>query len=66
MTKNYLFDFGKVLARFYPDELTAPYVPQPERCVKIAEVTFDRAYWRPLDEGTITDDEVWRVGLSCL
>ena len=58
MIKNYIFDFGNVLARFYPHELTAPYVADPDRRAKIVEVAFDRTYWAPLDEGTITDDEV--------
>ena len=58
MIKNYVFDFGNVLARFYPDELTAPYVSDVERRAKITQVAFDRAYWAPLDEGTITDDQV--------
>ncbi len=56
--KNYIFDFGNVLARFYPDELTAPYVADlPKRSV-ISRVAFDRLYWDRLDQGTLSDDEV--------
>ena len=58
MIKNYIFDFGNVLARFYPDELTAPYVADEQTRKRIYEVAFDRTYWAPLDEGTITDEEV--------
>ena len=58
MIKNYVFDFGKVLARFYPDELTAPYVANGETLRIVSDVMFDRLYWSRLDEGTITDQEV--------
>jgi len=58
MIKNYIFDFGNVLARFYPNELTAPYVADEAERQLITDVAFDRLYWAPLDEGTITDDEV--------
>ena len=30
MIKNYIFDFGNVLAEFYPEKLTAPYVSDEE------------------------------------
>lgn len=58
MFKNYIFDFGNVLARFYPEELTAAVVSDPDCVKKISEVTFDRIYWDRLDAATITDDEV--------
>ncbi|MBE7023849.1 MAG: HAD family phosphatase [Ruminococcaceae bacterium] len=56
--KNYIFDFGNVLAEFYPDRLTAPFVSDEETRDYISNVVFDRAYWDKLDMGTITDDEV--------
>ena len=58
MIKNYIFDFGNVLAEFYPDRLTAPFVPDEEMRKLISEAVFDRAYWDKLDKGSITDDEV--------
>ena len=58
MIKNYIFDFGNVLARFDPDALTAPYVPDAQERARIQEVVFDRLYWDPLDSGNITDDQV--------
>ncbi len=58
MIKNYIFDFGNVLARFYPEELTAPYVTEVEKAAAVSAVAFDRLYWDPLDAGTVTDDEV--------
>lgn len=58
MIKNYIFDFGNVLAEFYPDRLTAPFVQDEETKKQISEVVFDRIYWDKLDNGTITDDEV--------
>lgn len=56
MIKNYIFDFGNVLANFYPDKLTEPFVEDKEKY--ISEIVFDRIYWDRLDEGTITEDEV--------
>ncbi len=58
MIKNYIFDFGNVLAQFYPDKLTAPFVPDKEMQKNISEIVFDRVYWDKLDKGGITDDEV--------
>ena len=58
MIKNYIFDFGNVLAEFYPDRLTAPFIPDKEMQKCISEVVFDRIYWDRLDKGTITDDEL--------
>ena len=58
MIKNYIFDFGNVLAEFYPDKLTAPFVKDEETNKRIREVAFDRLYWDKLDSGDITDEEV--------
>ena len=58
LIKNYIFDFGNVLAEFYPDKLTAPFVQNEEIRKKISDVVFDRIYWDKLDIGTITDEEV--------
>lgn len=58
MIKNYIFDFGNVLAEFYPERLTAPFTEDAEMRKYISEVVFDRAYWDKLDSGSITDDEV--------
>ena len=38
MIKNYIFDFGNVLAEFYPAKLTAPYVPDEETKASILEL----------------------------
>ncbi len=56
--KNYIFDFGNVLAEFYPDRLTAPFVTDEEIKKQISDVVFDRAYWDRLDSDSITEDEV--------
>jgi len=58
MIKNYIFDFGNVLAEFYPDRLTAPFVEDAEVRKKVSDVAFDRLYWDRLDEGSISDNEV--------
>ncbi len=56
--KNYIFDFGNVLAEFYPQRLTAPFVEDEELRKKVADVVFDRLYWDRLDDGSISDEEV--------
>ena len=58
MVKNYIFDFGNVIAEFYPDKLTAPFVSSEGERKIISEVVFDRLYWDKIDDGSITDDEV--------
>jgi putative hydrolase of the HAD superfamily len=58
MIKNYIFDFGNVLARFNPDELTEIYVKDEAYRKTVSEIVFDRLYWDRLDDGSITDDEV--------
>ena len=58
LIRNYIFDFGNVLARFDPDALTAPYAPDSQERRMIQEVVFDRLYWDPLDSGKITDEQV--------
>ena len=58
MAENYIFDFGNVIAEFYPDKLTAPFVSSESERKIISEVVFDRLYWDKIDDGSITDDEV--------
>ena len=58
MIKNYIFDFGNVLAEFYPEKLAAPYVENAEMRQRVCEVVFDRIYWDRLDKGDATDSEV--------
>ena len=58
MIKNYIFDFGNVLAEFYPEKLTAPYIFDKQTKEYISSIVFDRLYWDKLDEGKITDEEV--------
>ena len=57
MIKNYIFDFGNVLARFYPEELTAACAGEETDRGLLEEVVFDRLYWNALDAGTISDEE---------
>ena len=47
-----------MIAQFYPEKLTAPYVSDEKTKNYIADIVFDRLYWDKLDWGTITDDEV--------
>lgn len=58
MTRNYIFDFGNVLGRFSPEDMTAACVPESDTARIVCQVAFDRLYWDRLDAGTMTDDEV--------
>lgn len=58
MIKNYIFDFGNVLAIYDKQELTAAHISDPETVKKVAEVVFDRVYWNGLDDGTQDDADV--------
>ena len=58
MIKNYIFDFGCVLANFSPEEFTRAYVKEEENIPLVRDVVFSRDFWAPLDMGTITDEEV--------
>ena len=58
MVKNYIFDFGNVLARFYPDECCDGIFKSPEEKAQVLSVVFDRLYWDRLDRGTIEEEEV--------
>ena len=54
--KNYIFDLGNVLVRFDPMGMTRPYVQDPVLAEEVCQVVFDRLYWDPLDDGSITDE----------
>jgi len=58
LIKNYIFDFGNVLARFYPNEHFLHSYPDKEEARRILAVVFDRKYWDRLDEGTIEEADV--------
>ena len=60
MKKNIIFDFGKVLVHFSPEYMTKQYVTDKQDAEKIAVAVFDRKFWDPLDDGSITDQEVIR------
>ena len=53
-----IFDFGNVLIRFEPAHMTSVVVNNAADAALIAPVVFDRLYWAPLDDGTMTDDQV--------
>ena len=55
MYKNYIFDFGNVLVRFCPIELTKCVVKDEEDAKLITDVIFNPIYWEKLDSGEVTD-----------
>lgn len=59
--KHVIFDFGQVLVRFVPTQLTAVYVIDPADRAVVEQAVFAREYWDKLDAGAITDDEVKRL-----
>ena len=58
LIKNYIFDFGNVLARFYPNEVFLRTYPDRKAAEQILSVVFDRKYWDRLDDGTISEEDV--------
>lgn len=58
MFKNYIFDFGNVLADFDTKKLTLAEISDRGLAEKIEKAVFDRKYWDKLDAGTITDGEI--------
>ena len=54
---TYIFDFGNVLTRFCPDELTAAVTSDAAAAQAVRDIVFDRLYWDPLDAGTMTDEQ---------
>lgn len=58
MIKNYIFDFGNVLARFDPLMLTKAHISDPDIVKTVSETVFDRLYFDRLDDGTLDDDEM--------
>ncbi len=57
MTKNYIFDFGKVLVEFEPAYMTGQYITDAEDIKLVSETLFDRFYWDKLDDGTIRNED---------
>jgi putative hydrolase of the HAD superfamily len=58
MIKNYIFDFGNVIAEFIPQKLTAPYIKDQQLLKTVCDVVFDLKYWDKLDSNSITEFEV--------
>ena len=56
--KNVIFDFGNVLARFYPPELTAAVVSDQAVNDAIRDIVFDRLYWDKLDDGSMREPDI--------
>lgn len=66
MYKNIIFDFGNVLAEFYPERLTRASFDDEENLQIVSDVVFDRLYWNRLDDGTITDEQLKAEALKRL
>ena len=66
MIKNLVLDFGNVLIRYEPAYIVSQYVTDSEDARLITEILFDRLYWDPLDDASITDEEVVRYSCARL
>ena len=60
MIKTVVFDFGNVMIQYKPCLMADKYIDDDADRELIYEVVFDRAYWDPLDDKTITDEEIVR------
>ena len=58
MIKNVIFDFGQVMIQYKPHLMADKYIDDDADRELIYEVVFDRKYWDPLDDGSITDEEI--------
>lgn len=58
MIKNVVFDFGQVMIQYKPHLMADKYIDDEKDRELIYEVVFDRAYWDPIDSGSITDEEI--------
>lgn len=56
MIKNYIFDFGNVLARFDPYMISKVHIEDEKIAKTVSEIVFDRFYFNRLDAGTLDDD----------
>lgn len=59
MIKNIIFDFGNVIVKFDPDIIMSPYIKEKEIRDKLSPIVFDRKYWDRLDDGSMTESEVY-------
>lgn len=57
MIRNLIFDFGRVLVQFEPDDILSSYIPDPADRAAVIPVAFDRRYWNRFDDGTMTEEE---------
>lgn len=55
-SKHYIFDLGRVLVHYDTMYMTQAYIKDPQDAQTVSDVIFDRLYWDPLDDGTITDE----------
>lgn len=57
MKKVLFMDYGQVMVRYNPYELTAHFVSDEDDRLLVSEILFDRLYWDRLDAGTLEDEE---------
>ena len=61
MTKNIIFDFGRVLVHFEEADLTAAYISDKADIELATPIIFDRLYWDKADAGTMRAEEIKRA-----
>ena len=58
MIKNVVFDFGQTLVHFDPDFIVGQKVADPNDARLLRSVVFDGYYFKQLDAGSISNEEV--------
>lgn len=58
MIKNIVFDMGRVLTGFDPDEITRHFVSSEEDAGLLRRAIFDTDLWNELDRGTVAEEEM--------
>lgn len=57
MIKNVIFDLGRVVLDFKPEEYLMRKFNDKEKVKKLMEIIFGSSEWIKLDEGTLTEEE---------
>lgn len=61
MYKNVIFDLGKVLLNFEPEEYLRSKIRQNDKVLELYKQIFQSEEWLMLDKGTITEEEAINI-----
>ena len=66
MIKNVVFDMGNVLIQWNPDYIVSRLLDNSKFAQAIKKAVFENELWGKLDEGTVTEEEVFENAKSQL